>query len=183
MAGGQPGDEEHRTETREKRAFFKAFPLCTYYFLKIQLNCCGWSGPKDFAYTNDPIDESCYETVVRSNSGIWPRGRDADDFGASSSLLSGPSIGDSDAGPTVPTKKMKEDGCGAALVSWFRANKLVWAAVLASLVALQLMATGIAVYILSRVKKLRKLRKSRTLSRRHLYDSSSEGSHEFRPRI
>ena len=37
------------------------------------MNCCGWHGPQDFAYTNDPIDDSCYETVVRSNSGIWPR--------------------------------------------------------------------------------------------------------------
>ena len=53
---------------------------------------------------------------------------------------------------------MKEDGCGEALVDWFRANKLVWASVLASIFALQFMAAGIAIYILSRVKKLRRLR-------------------------
>ena len=108
------------------------------------LDCCGWHGPADFAYTNDPIDESCYETTsaARSNSGIWPP---AD-----------PATTDPDL--EVPTKKMKEDGCGAALVDWFRDNKLVWATSMASLVALQVMATVIAIYILSRVKKLRKLR-------------------------
>ncbi len=125
------------------------------------LNCCGWHGPADFAYTNDPIDESCYETVVRSNSGIWPRGRDAVDFGedfGGGGGAGGGVAGGGVAGPTVPTKKMKEEGCGDSLVGWFRSNKLVWASVLASLFALQAMAVGIAIYILARVKRLRKLR-------------------------
>ncbi len=140
---------------------FKKKKYGTCIFSLIQLNCCGWLGPKDFAYTNDPIDESCYETVVRSNSGIWPRGSSHSNGGG------GITFEDEDAlssrlkvvdGPTVPTKKMKEDGCGELLVGWFRSNKLIWATILASLIALQLMATGIAMYILSRVKKLRKLR-------------------------
>ncbi len=106
----------------------------------IKLNCCGWEGPKDFAYNNEPIDDSCYERVERTNSGIWSR--TAEDAPIES----------------VPTKKMKEDGCGLKLNMWFEDNKINWVTLLASLVALQFMAFGIAMYISSRVKRLQKLR-------------------------
>ena len=44
------------------------------------------------------------------------------------------------------------------LFEWFEENKITWVTVLASLVALQIMCIGIAMYILSRVKRLNKLR-------------------------
>ncbi|EEC17048.1 hypothetical protein IscW_ISCW022715 [Ixodes scapularis] len=31
--------------------------------LKIKLDCCGFSGPKEFAATNSLIDETCYRLV------------------------------------------------------------------------------------------------------------------------
>lgn len=155
---------------------------CKGHFL--QLNCCGWEGPKDFAYNNEPIHESCYESIEKANSGIiWNRRHDDIDQDDES----------------IPVKKMKQvwisnkgldhrhqfssssqDGCGLRLFEWFEENKITWVTILASLIALQIMCIGIAMYILSRVKRLNKLRKSsRTISKRRLYDSSSDGSNEY----
>jgi len=134
------------------------------------LNCCGWDGPKEFAYNNEPIDESCYakhEGVSDSANAIWASRR-SDDGGSDNAL---------------PTKKMKQDGCNSRLNEWFEENKITWVTTLASVVAVQIMSCGIALYMLSRVKRANKLKKSRTASRRRLYDSSSEGSNDYRQRI
>lgn len=63
----------------------------------MQLNCCGWDGPKEFAYNNEPIDESCYEKHNGDGNGdsanaIWASRR-SDDVGGENAL---------------PTKKMKQ---------------------------------------------------------------------------
>ncbi|XP_059088997.1 CD82 antigen-like [Tigriopus californicus] len=134
----------------------------TRNIVQSKLNCCGWEGPKDFAYNNEPIHESCYERVQVGNSGIWNRRSEEE---------------------AAPVKKMKQDGCGEKLHGWFVENKITWVTFLASIVALQIMCCGIAMYILSRVKKMNKLRKSRTISKRRLYDSGSEGSNDYRQRI
>ncbi|CAN8001581.1 unnamed protein product, partial [Ixodes hexagonus] len=34
-----------------------------FAFLCLQLDCCGFSGPKEFAATNSHIDETCYRLV------------------------------------------------------------------------------------------------------------------------
>ncbi len=99
--------------------------------------CCGWEGPKEFAYNNEPIDDSCYEDLDHVNSGIPNNRRSEDD---------------------APTKKMKQDGCGLKLQEWFEHNKITWVTILASVAALQLMCIGISLYVLSRVKKQLKLR-------------------------
>jgi len=39
----------------------------------IKLSCCGWEGLEEFANSNEPIDESCYERVTPSVSGIVAR--------------------------------------------------------------------------------------------------------------
>lgn len=41
-----------------------------------QLDCCGFDGPKEFAYNNEPIDDSCYDDVTGANSGIVARRED-----------------------------------------------------------------------------------------------------------
>eukprot|EP00095_Tigriopus_kingsejongensis_P007763 maker-scaffold154_size301342-snap-gene-0.14 protein:Tk07763 transcript:maker-scaffold154_size301342-snap-gene-0.14-mRNA-1 annotation:"hypothetical protein LOTGIDRAFT_203908" len=112
----------------------------TRNIVQFKLSCCGWEGPKDFAYNNEPIHESCYERVQKANSGIWNRRSDEEDF--------------------APVKKMKQDGCGEKLHGWFQDNKIMWVTLLASIVALQIMCCGIAMYILSRVKKLNRLREN-----------------------
>jgi len=55
-------------------------------------------------------------------------------------------------------KKMKQQGCGLRLQKWVEREKLTWATILASILALEVMAAGIAAFILSRAKKIRKLR-------------------------
>jgi hypothetical protein len=42
--------------------------------------------------------------------------------------------------------------------AWFLENKISWVTVLATVAAAQVMCVGIAVYILQRVRRLRKLR-------------------------
>jgi len=125
--------------------------LVIFYF---QLNCCGWEGVKEFAGTSEPIDDSCYERVTPTLSGIVARENNED-----------------------TTRRMKQSACQDQLLDWFEANKIIWVTVLAALAAIQLMVTIIAVYIIQKVKKIAKMRKSRTVSKRHLYDSSSDGSH------
>ena len=53
---------------------------------------------------------------------------------------------------------MFQDACGPKLFSWFEENKITWVTILASVAALQVMCIGIAIYILSRIKRLKKLR-------------------------
>ena len=45
----------------------------TRNLVQTQLDCCGWQGLKDFAGNSDPIDDSCYEKVTPSVSGIVAR--------------------------------------------------------------------------------------------------------------
>ncbi len=40
------------------------------------MDCCGFEGPKEFAYNNEPIDDSCYDDVNGANSGIVSRRED-----------------------------------------------------------------------------------------------------------
>jgi len=119
-----------------------------------QLECCGWEGVKEFAGTSSLIDDSCYERITPSLSGIVAREDNED-----------------------TTRRMKQHACQDRLMDWFEDNKIIWVTVLAALAAIQLMVSIIAIYIIQKVKKIAKMRKSRTVSKRHLYDSSSDGSH------
>jgi len=135
----------------------------TRNLVQTHLSCCGWAGLEEFAKNNKPIDDSCYERVTSSVSGIVAR-IDGDPLNGSS-------------------RRMKQSPCHDKLSSWFQDNKITWVTILAIIVAIQVMCIGIAVYILQRVRKLNKIRKSaRTASKRKLYDSSSDGS-DYRPRI
>jgi len=136
----------------------------TRNLIQKNLDCCGWDGPKEFAYNSEPIDESCYVNLDQGNSGILSRPESDDLFS---------------------TKTMKQEACGSKLFDWFESNKITWVTFLASVAALQVMCIGIAIYILSRIKRLKKLRSSRTASKKRLYDSSSDssGGHDFRHRI
>ena len=77
----------------------------------MQLNCCGWDGPKEFAYNNEPIDESCYEKLGGGGDGesgaLWSgSNRRSDDGG-----------GDDNA---LPTKKMKQVGQCTVILGYIR---------------------------------------------------------------
>ncbi len=64
-----------RFQSHFLRPIFIEFFICGY-FLLLQLDCCGWDGPKEFAYNSEPIDDSCYENVGQANSGVVPRPED-----------------------------------------------------------------------------------------------------------
>lgn len=133
------------------------------------LSCCGWLGLEEFANNNEPIDDSCYERVAPV-SGIV----------ASIELdVNGRIAEETNNGAT---RRMKQTACQTSLSGWFEENKIAWVTILAVIAALQVMCIGIAVYILQRVRKLRNMRSTRTVSKRKLYDSSSDTS-DYRPRI
>lgn len=135
----------------------------TRNLIQTHLSCCGWFGLEEFANNNEPIDESCYEKITPSVSGIVAR-IDEDTLNGS-------------------TRRMKQSSCHDNLAMWFQENKITWVTILAVIAAIQVMCIGIAVYILQRIRKLNKIRSSkRTVSKRKLYDSSSDGS-DYRPRI
>ena len=54
--------------------------------------------------------------------------------------------------------KFLQDGCNSRLSEWFEENKITWVTTLASVVAVQIMSCGIALYMLSRVKRINKLK-------------------------
>ena len=58
----------------------------------LQLECCGWEGVKEFAGTSQPIDDSCYERVTPTVSGIVARSGDST-FGNQRYLYSEKAIG------------------------------------------------------------------------------------------
>ena len=42
--------------------------------LIFQLDCCGWENPrKEFAATNEWIDDTCYQDAGQGNSGVLAR--------------------------------------------------------------------------------------------------------------
>ena len=61
-----------------KNGNFYFFQACSDHLFLLQLDCCGWEGPKEFAYTSEPIDDSCYENVGGgpANSGVLARSDD-----------------------------------------------------------------------------------------------------------
>ena len=102
--------------------------------IQSQLECCGWEGVQEFAGTSLPIDDSCYERVTPTLSGI---------------------VGAADEDTT---RRMKQHGCQERLLDWLEDNKIIWVTLLAVLASIQLMVTIIAVYIIQKVKKLNKMR-------------------------
>lgn len=127
------------------------------------LNCCGWQSLEEFANNNEPIHDSCYEKVTPTVSGIVSRVEKESSDGT--------------------TRRMKQAPCMINLQDWFEENKITWVTILAVVAAVQAMCAGLAIYILQRVNKLRKIRNSRTVSKRKLYDSSSDEEQRYSHRI
>ena len=68
---GRRSTKRARTSFRDT---YEAFLLSSFiWFVCFQLECCGWEGVKEFAGTSEPIDDSCYEKVTPTLSGIVAR--------------------------------------------------------------------------------------------------------------
>jgi len=133
----------------------------TRNLVQYHLECCGWKGLEEFATNNEPIDDSCYEKVAPTVSGIVSRIDTDPDDGTS--------------------RRMKQSPCMNNLGNWFQENKITWVTLLAVVAALQVLVAGIAIFILQRIRKLAAVRPrtSRTFSQRKLYDSSSEDEQRY----
>ncbi|XP_045114669.1 tetraspanin-18-like isoform X2 [Portunus trituberculatus] len=88
-----------------------------------KFNCCGFYGPKEFAYTNYPISNSCYDTIQEVT-----------------------------AEASTASQTLKQSGCGAPLKFWLDDNKAVWCSVLAVFGGLQLMSIILCIHIIHKLK-------------------------------
>lgn len=100
-------------------------------------SCCGFYGPKEFAYTNYPMSNSCYDTVENA---------DLDTF--------------------TDVQHLKQDGCGAPLKYWMNQNKAIWCSVLAAIGGLQLMCVVLCIHIIHKLKDKSGYKKTSSPKRR-----------------
>lgn len=87
-----------------------------------RFNCCGFYGPKEFAYTNYPLSNSCYDSVSEA---------DADSF--------------------TSAQQLRQSGCGAPLKFWLSENKAIWCSLMAGLGGLQLMSVILCIHIIHKL--------------------------------
>ncbi|XP_050696063.1 tetraspanin-18-like [Eriocheir sinensis] len=103
-----------------------------------KFDCCGFYGPKEFAYTNYPISNSCYDTIQKVTAQVTPS-----------------------------AQTLKQSGCGAPLKFWLDDNKAVWCSVLAVLGGLQLMSIVLCIHIIHKLKDKTGYKKSSEKRRLH----------------
>ncbi|KAH8032183.1 hypothetical protein HPB51_023818 [Rhipicephalus microplus] len=95
--------------------------------LKIKLDCCGFSGPKEFATTNSHIDETCYRLV-----------------------------GETEDVSIKEIRRIKRAGCKERLVDFFYKHKIIWISSLGVVLLLQastVTAILLSVYLINAKKR------------------------------
>lgn len=117
----------------------------TRNFIQNQLNCCGYSGPKEFAYTNDAVDDSCYDNAA--STGIYL------------------------SGPTFSAQQLKQVGCRSLVLQWLEEHKSAWVATAACLAGVQMLTICVAIYVSQRrrdkITTTKKLSRAATPHRSH----------------
>ncbi|XP_076340962.1 tetraspanin-9-like isoform X3 [Tachypleus tridentatus] len=96
--------------------------------LKTKFHCCGFLGPKEFAYNSKMIDDSCYFSETSTDNTV------------------------------VITEKqvLKRVGCKEFLVDWFYENKVVLIISLGTIILIQVINILIAVYLVNQKKPVRR---------------------------
>jgi len=115
----------------------------TRNFVQDSLECCGFTGPKEFAYTNYPLDSTCYQELP--SEGVYTS---------------------ESAGETV--QQLRQDGCGIRMRVWLESNKVSWVPALACLAGIQILTICVTLYVIKRKSKTK--RGSRSSSTRQLHD-------------
>ncbi|XP_037089315.1 tetraspanin-1-like [Pollicipes pollicipes] len=115
----------------------------TRNFVQNALECCGFTGPKEFAYTNSLLDSTCYQELP--SEGVYTSETQAQ---------------------TV--QELRQDGCGIQMEHWIRANKVTWVPALACLAGLQILTLCTTMFVIKRKRKTQ--RSSRSSSTRQLHD-------------
>ncbi|XP_042230137.1 CD82 antigen-like [Homarus americanus] len=95
----------------------------TRNIVQTNFNCCGFYGPKEFAYTNYPLSNSCYDTIQEVTKETF-----------------------------TDAHQLKQNGCGAPLKFWLDDNKAIWCSILAALGGLQLMCIILCIHIIHKLK-------------------------------
>lgn len=96
----------------------------TKNFIQDRLDCCGFSGPKEFASTNSHIDETCYRLV-----------------------------GETEDVSIKEIRRIKRAGCKERLVDFFYKHKIIWISSLGVVLLLQVTAILLSVYLINAKKR------------------------------
>ncbi|XP_076340960.1 tetraspanin-15-like isoform X1 [Tachypleus tridentatus] len=99
-----------------------------FHSIFFQFHCCGFLGPKEFAYNSKMIDDSCYFSETSTDNTV------------------------------VITEKqvLKRVGCKEFLVDWFYENKVVLIISLGTIILIQVINILIAVYLVNQKKPVRR---------------------------
>jgi len=82
----------------------------TKSLLQEQFNCCGLTGPSEFAHKIDTIDDSCYHFV-----------------NVNKTIVDGNKLNTSPTSPVTETiQYFKRDGCKNKIVDWIFEHKMYW---------------------------------------------------------
>ncbi|XP_057370454.1 tetraspanin-18-like [Daphnia carinata] len=136
----------------------------TRNMIQSSMECCGFSGPQEFAYSTLPIDDSCYEPHSDNST---------DDDGSAIARADW-----DETTFTTPHMRLKQIGCGQKLHNWFEENKVGWVAGLATIGAVEFMAAAVALFIL---RRLQTSLRPRTLSRRRLRQHETDMANDPLP--
>ncbi|XP_077546548.1 uncharacterized protein LOC144159126 [Haemaphysalis longicornis] len=96
----------------------------TKNFIQDKLDCCGFSGPKEFASNNNPIDETCYRLV-----------------------------GETEDVSIKEIRRIKRAACKEKLVDFFYKHKIIWISSLGVVLLLQVTAILLSVYLINAKKR------------------------------
>lgn len=136
----------------------------TRNLIQTNMECCGFLGPQEFAYSTLPIDDSCYEPHSADGTDDSPNPYSRSDWEETTF--------------STPRLRLKQVGCGQKLYRWFEENKVAWVAGLATIGAVEFMAAAVALFIL---RRLQSFARPRTLSRRRLRQHESDMANDPLP--
>jgi len=122
----------------------------TRNIIQRHFECCGFTGPTDFAFNNLLIDQTCYTPMPEE---------------ANTTLTNTTS----EVSINSVKTQLKQVGCGPKLTTWLEDNKVTWVPVLACIGGLQLFSAAISFFILKKIAGDGKT-SSRSSSRRYLHD-------------
>jgi hypothetical protein len=106
--------------------------LKSQHIIQEQLECCGLSGPSEFAKNADPIDSSCYHTLNTSELS-------RDELSTYNSTAS-------------DLRVLNKNGCKDKLVSWISKHRIYWIASFGGFLLFQVFTVLLAVSAVNHLK-------------------------------
>ncbi|GAB6026631.1 hypothetical protein CHUAL_013037 [Chamberlinius hualienensis] len=132
------------------------------------LDCCGFTGPREFAYTDDPIDDSCYVNPIQPQhkqpivKSILTRKID----------VTPTDVVNNTSNLETYVHLLKQNGCGRKLKDWFDNNQVIWIFIMVGIGMLEILGMVTSIYIINS-------RRQRLGNAELLIDPENRSKHRF----